>query len=877
MTRPSSSKPRTIGVLSPYLGGFYFGEGMVALHRAARLAGVQLLSIRSGRRRPLSIPLALDQVDAWIIWTDLVTPRHLADILASGKPVVSLAHDFRLPQILSIQSDNRGAVIEATNFLITKGHRDIVFSGFRDEFDQNERRHGFQTALSRHGLPIRPAYDILLDEAGYSGGLTLAKRLLATALPFTAVIAATDLIAAGLMKALKDAGLRVPEDVAIIGYDNLPLSRTTMPALATVDQNHAEMASTAISAACQQIESGQRLRGTRLVRNVFLPRASCGATAQETSAHTVPHPVDADAHANDIGIGYEITKDLISADYSTVLRRMWVLAPYIEWACIGEWQDFAAHADRLVIRDVFDLQETGQHPLLDTSIRIAAFPPLEHLPQEPAAGDRFVTLLPVIFEKRWTVLAVTALFSDDASLVRYPTLMHYLDLLGLALERSMVDEEVHGRELRTRESEHKFSSIFNLSPIPLSLIKETDATFVDVNNAWLAQFGLSRQEVIGRDSAELNLWVDLTERKTLFANLLSHKVINQYECRQRSKDGREMICVLSIQPFRTDHTTCYIIASFNVTRQREVEREILRMNSDLEERVRLRTLSLEQSNAELAQTLESLERATDELIRSEKMAALGSLVAGVAHELNTPIGNSVLVASTLNDQTRHFRAEVDAGKVMRSSLTRYLDDANAGTALLLRSLHTAHELISGFKQVAVDQTSALRRRFDLAHTVEEVLVTLMPMIRKTPYTLALELESGIQLDSYPGPLGQIITNLIANALAHAFEGRSTGTMKLIAKKLGSTRAEIIFIDDGVGIPDAHRNRVFDPFFTTKFGQGGSGLGLHIVYNLVTAILGGSIDLRSQPGQGTAMVLRLPLSAPSDGDSHQPTQPIALHQ
>ncbi|HEY0845241.1 MAG TPA: ATP-binding protein [Noviherbaspirillum sp.] len=298
-----------------------------------------------------------------------------------------------------------------------------------------------------------------------------------------------------------------------------------------------------------------------------------------------------------------------------------------------------------------------------------------------------------------------------------------------------------------------------------------------------------------------------------------------------------------------------------IKRLRATENEIRALNAELEERVHARTRSLEKSNAELAQALASLQNMQNELIRSEKMAALGSLVAGVAHELNTPIGNSVTVASTLMEQTEAMLIDEREGRLRRSIFDRYLENAATGTELLLRTLQRASELVSSFKQVAVDQSSDQRRRFDLQHVLQEVAVTLAPTYKKTPYKLVLDLAPDIELDSFPGPLGQVITNFITNSLTHGFEERDTGTMRLATRKLDGEQAEIVFSDDGIGIPDENQKRVFDPFFTTKLGQGGSGLGMNIVYNLVTNVLGGKITLRSAPGKGTTLVVVLPLHAP----------------
>jgi signal transduction histidine kinase len=198
----------------------------------------------------------------------------------------------------------------------------------------------------------------------------------------------------------------------------------------------------------------------------------------------------------------------------------------------------------------------------------------------------------------------------------------------------------------------------------------------------------------------------------------------------------------------------------------------------------------------------------------------------------------------------------------RSMLDQYLNSAAAGTEILMRSLGSARDLIGSFKQVAVDQSSSQRRHFDLKTLLEEIIATLSPMYKKGPYTLVMELAPDVVMDSFPGPLGQIITNFMTNALNHAFEGREQGEMRISSTLCNDGLVEIIFSDDGVGISDADQKRVFDPFFTTKLGQGGSGLGMNIVYNITTGVLGGTIRIDTQLGRGTRFIVRLPTSAPA---------------
>jgi PAS domain S-box-containing protein len=284
----------------------------------------------------------------------------------------------------------------------------------------------------------------------------------------------------------------------------------------------------------------------------------------------------------------------------------------------------------------------------------------------------------------------------------------------------------------------------------------------------------------------------------------------------------------------------------DITERKLADERVRALNDSLEQRVRERT-------AELA-------RAADELVRSEKLAALGRLVAGVAHELNTPIGNSLLVATSLDESTRDIQRALRNG-LRRAMLEDYLADTLDTAKLLQRNLHRAGDLITSFKQVAVDQTSAQRRAFQLDEIVAENVMTLQPSLKGTPYRIETAIPAEIGMDSFPGALGQVITNLVNNAVMHAFDGRPTGTVRIDARRDGAQSVAITVIDDGVGIAPEHRRRIFDPFFTTKLGRGGSGLGLNIVHNLVTEVLGGTIDVESDPDRGTAFTVVLPLAAP----------------
>lgn len=283
------------------------------------------------------------------------------------------------------------------------------------------------------------------------------------------------------------------------------------------------------------------------------------------------------------------------------------------------------------------------------------------------------------------------------------------------------------------------------------------------------------------------------------------------------------------------------------------ETAVRQLNEDLEKRVLERTAELVKANADI-------QTAMKQLAQSERLASLGSLVAGVAHELNTPLGNARTVASTLHERIREFNSFVASGQLKRSVLERFITDSNEATEMIERNLERSAELVRSFKEIAVDQTSIRRRKFDLAQTVEELLNTLRPTLRRTPHQLSVDILPGIQLDSYPGPLDQIIANLINNSLTHAFSGDKTGEITIS----GRQEAETIILeyrDNGIGMSDAVASRAFDPFFTTRLGTGGSGLGLYIIRNLVHDVLNGSLTLKTAPHQGVHYIFHLPAKPP----------------
>jgi len=265
---------------------------------------------------------------------------------------------------------------------------------------------------------------------------------------------------------------------------------------------------------------------------------------------------------------------------------------------------------------------------------------------------------------------------------------------------------------------------------------------------------------------------------------------------------------------------------------------------------------LEAANKELKISLDTLERARDQLVQSEKMAALGELVAGVAHEINTPVGVGVTAASFLDAKTREFSTLYESGELKRSELETYLKTVQEVSNSILINMERAAELISSFKQVAVDQSSEKQRRFNLKEYIDEVLLSLRPRYKKTAHSICVNCPLDVEINSYPGAFSQILNNLIMNSLIHGFQDKEEGEIRI---EICFDDGELIFIykDNGCGMDEARKEKAFDPFFTTRRGKGGTGLGMSIVFNLVTQTLKGRVWLDSAPGQGMCLTMTFP--------------------
>lgn len=427
------------------------------------------------------------------------------------------------------------------------------------------------------------------------------------------------------------------------------------------------------------------------------------------------------------------------------------------------------------------------------------------------------------------------------------------------IELNQLSTDLEHMSVALSERERELEIVFESSPVCLLLTEPLPSlAFAKANDSAVHLFGYQRDEMIGRSGAQLGLWKNLADRENILAQLHQGSVA-QIETWMQRKDGSEFLGLIQARSIEMGGATRLIWSAEDITELRRIEHEVRELNVELEARVQKRTEELRKANAELSTTIEHLKMAQGELVRSEKLASLGSLVAGVAHELNTPIGNGVMALSTLRSALKTFR-ERSAEGLKRSLLDSFIESVDTGSLIAERNLERAAELVASFKQVAADQTTSQRREFQLDEVVREIALTLGPSLRHSVAKLSIEIPDSIRMESYPGPLGQIITNLITNATVHAFADHHEGHIRVMAQA-DEQAVQIWISDDGAGIPANLLPRIFDPFVTSKMGRGGTGLGLHIAHNIAANVLGGRISVTSVLGVGTVFEIEIPLIAP----------------
>ena len=408
------------------------------------------------------------------------------------------------------------------------------------------------------------------------------------------------------------------------------------------------------------------------------------------------------------------------------------------------------------------------------------------------------------------------------------------EIVGVNVAAEEITERKRA-EAALQASERQFHTLADSIP-QLVWMADAKGTIYWFNNHWY--------EYTGRPAGEVNAhgWhAVLGER---WNRALESGIAIEAELSLLGHDGVFRPFLTRVVPLRdaTDAVYGWIGTHIDISERKRSERE-LRSAKDA---------------AEAA--LRNLREIQNSLIEAEKLAALGRLVAGVAHEINNPLGTALTVASSMERKSKLFASQAAQGTLKRSSLNEYIEAIRDGSSQLLESLNRAAGLILSFKQVASDRNNSDLRSFNLGDLIEQVAEGLRPALPKNVVKLNVQCQPDLMMSSYPGSVGQVLTNLFLNSIAHAYPGNKSGTIDIKVKAAGANDVEIIFADDGCGMTPDVRRQAFDPFFTTRRHLGCTGLGLHIVYSVVTDRLGGRLRLNSEPGLGTEVTILLPRRA-----------------
>jgi len=408
-----------------------------------------------------------------------------------------------------------------------------------------------------------------------------------------------------------------------------------------------------------------------------------------------------------------------------------------------------------------------------------------------------------------------------------------------------------------RASEARFRDLADMLP---------EAIFETAPNLTLTYVNQRAFELLGYNTDELSAGMGVLDMlapeyrasaRDNFVRRLANDNPGTVEYRALKKDGSTFPILFNGGVIMKDGELCGLRGIvIDITERKRAEDEIRALNRELEQRVEARTQELQMANKALAASLGRLQHTQEQLIQTEKMASLGRLVAGVAHELNTPIGIGVTAASYLEQQTQAIETLYRENTMKRSDLNRYIETAAESTRMILGNLRRAAEQIQSFKHVAVDQSSTEQRAFYLKTYIDEVLLSLSPKLKKTGHVINVSCPKDLKLNSYPGAFSHILTNFVMNSLYHGFNNMERGEIAIEALCEDDV-LHLRYHDNGKGIAATDLPKIFDPFYTTARTQGGTGLGLHIVYNLVTQRLRGGIHCESAVGKGTTFHITIP--------------------
>jgi Transcriptional regulators len=714
----------------------------------------------------------------------------------ADKPKVCL--NLKNPAIPSVLIDNRSGIREAVGHLVVfHGRKRIAFlRGPESNLEAEERFTAYREALSSLGLSFDPSLAFPGDFTAASG------RILAEALsrslvpPFDALVSANDKMAIGFQRAAETCGIRVPEDVALTGFDDDEEAVFMTRPLTTIRQPFSQMCEKAGEMLLALMDGGKP-DGSFVMPTRLVIRESCGCPAiPDISRFRAENPL------------------------------LVLPAQYLMESCIDD------------AKKLFGILE-------DESRGVS--------PDGTFCGTLYYTLQFTAPDKSgYTDLLTTLIYLREESVQKNPDPLFIQNTERLLHEGQLMVSQMLERRYSTeivslKESllvMNDFSRRARGDHAAYNLVEALDKALPEtqINYAALSLNGTGKKDDGEALSGDSSLGF-LYRRKARDENDTDDIVFPTLSILPDSAlpPGNPMTCIAMALADSGSHLG---FVFFDLSHPDATIYELFRSQ-----------ISSILGRAKLMEAL--VEKDTRERVEIEKMNALGTLVSGVAHEINTPIGIGVTAASHLNRIMDDMSGAFDAGSITRSGLAEFLRDCTETGHLLCSNLERASALVSSFKKVAVDSSSEERRYFRVREYIADILATLSPRLKRTGIHFNIECPEDLEINSYPGAFSQILSNLIINSLVHAFDEHANGEISI---SIGYARNTLTWIyrDNGKGIPPDVLPHVFEPFFTTKRESGGSGLGLHIVYNTVTAVFAGRITLTSSPDKGVTFIITIPV-------------------
>ncbi|MFW5500021.1 MULTISPECIES: ATP-binding protein [unclassified Maridesulfovibrio] len=439
-----------------------------------------------------------------------------------------------------------------------------------------------------------------------------------------------------------------------------------------------------------------------------------------------------------------------------------------------------------------------------------------------------------------------------------PVRMESKDEADFILLQGLDVDESKKATQKAQESEARLRQIINLLPQEI-FANDLEGKFLLVNSIKAKKMGITTDDITGKylpeiikDPVEVTRILE-DDRMVIERN---EKLLTEESYRDENRITHWIETTRVPYISAENNTPAILTISTDISRIKEVEQEMKSLNKELVERVAMRTTELENANSALLKSMDELRQTQDKLVETEKMASLGELVAGVAHEINTPLGISVTSASFIKELTESLQHNFESGTMKKSDLEKFLKTGSEALDNIMKNLERSATLISNFKQLAVDQSSDDVRQINLHEYIQGILLSLKPKFKKYKHEITVDCPKGLEINISPGSLMQVITNIVTNSLTHAFPNTDQGTISITAERSGKG-VKLIFSDNGIGMGTEQVLKVFEPFYTTARSEGYTGLGMHLVYNLVTRALNGTIECQSSPGEGTTYEIWFP--------------------